>query len=119
VTRMVPTTRAPEVTEAQFLEQVLQLAKIFGWRTAPFRPAKTTHGWRTAVQGDGKGFPDLVLVRPPQIIFAELKSAKGSIGPEQAEWLTDIDGCDIPAYVWRPRDLDDIAQILKPIKAAP
>jgi hypothetical protein len=52
--------RVPPITEAAFLRQVLDLAKLRGWRTAHFRPAQTSRGWRTAVQGDGAGFPDLV-----------------------------------------------------------
>jgi hypothetical protein len=57
--------KLPTITEAEFLAQVLQLAKLCGWLTAHFRPAKTAHGWRTAVQGDGAGWPDLVLLRGP------------------------------------------------------
>jgi hypothetical protein len=30
---------------------VIELAKLRGWRTAHFRPARTAHGWRTAVLG--------------------------------------------------------------------
>jgi hypothetical protein len=60
--------------------QVLELAKICGWRTAHFRPAKTSKGWRTPVSGDGAGLPDLILVRPPEIVFAESRLACGGRG---------------------------------------
>jgi hypothetical protein len=74
----------------------------------------TAHGWRTPVQGDGKGFPDLVLARPPRVIFAELKTAKGKLGPEQENWLAALTACPgVEVYVWRPDQLDDIAQILR------
>jgi hypothetical protein len=110
----VRTIPAPTVTEDEFLQQVLDLARIYRYRTAHFRPAKTAHGWRTAVQGDGKGFPDLVLIRPPRVIFAELKSAKGTLSAEQNEWLTDLRACPgAETYVWRPSDLDQIARCLR------
>lgn len=45
------------MTEAQFTDAVLEYAKVCGWRSIHLRPAKTEKGYRTAVQGDGKGFP--------------------------------------------------------------
>lgn len=65
-------TAAPLTTEAMFQIEIIELARILGWRVAHFRPAQTRHGWRTPVAADGKGFPDLVLVRE-RVIYAELK----------------------------------------------
>jgi len=47
----------PRVTEAEFLAQVLAYARLHGWRAVHFRAARVGTGWRTAVQGDGAGFP--------------------------------------------------------------
>lgn len=107
-------TAAVKVTEAEFLEQVLDAARIFRWRTAHFRPSRTAHGWRTAVQGDGKGFPDLILTRPPRLVIAELKSAKGQVEHDQKEWINDLASCDgVEMYVWRPADLDEVIAVLR------
>ena len=58
-----------------------------GWRCAHFRPARTVHGWRTAVQGDGKGFPDWVLVHDRGgVVFVELKTSRGKLTPAQEAW---------------------------------
>lgn len=66
------------------------------------------------MSGDGKGFPDLVLVRPPRVIFAELKSEKGSLALEQEDWFTQLCACDgVETYLWRPRDLDDIVKVMR------
>ena len=79
--------------ESDFQKQVIDLAHVFGWKIAHFRPAMTEKGWRTAVSGDGKGFPDCVLVKPPRVIFAELKTDIGKISPAQAEWLNLLSAC--------------------------
>lgn len=86
---------------------VIDLARILRWRRAHFRPAQTSRGWRTPVSGDGAGFPDLLLVRSPRIVAAELKSASGKVTPEQAAWLADLAASGIECHVWRPANLDD------------
>ncbi len=102
------------LSERDFERQVLELAKICGWRTAHFRPAKTSKGWRTPVSGDGAGLPDLILVRPPEIVFAELKSeAGGKLRPEQREWLEALSRCEgVEARLWRPSDFEEIERTL-------
>jgi hypothetical protein len=101
------------ITEAQFSEQGLQLASIFRWRTAHFRPALTKKGWRTPVAGDGKGFLDLLMIKPPRIVVAELKSARGKLTPEQEEWLADWRACPgAEAFVWKPDQLDEVTGVL-------
>ena len=110
------TKAKPRETEAGFLRAVLEAAKLQGWRTAHFRPAKTAKGWRTAVQGDGTGWPDLVLCRPPRLIFAELKTDTGKLTEEQEIWLDKLRSCIghdfIEAVVWRPRDWPEIERTL-------
>lgn len=104
----------PKISERDFLKQVIDLAHIFGWKIAHFRPAKTEHGWRTAVQADGAGFPDIVMVRPPRLIFAELKSDKGKLTKTQAQWLWELRKvAGIEVYIWRPRKFDRIIERLQ------
>ena len=92
------------------MQQVVDLAHLRGWRCHHDRPARTDKGWRTAIQGD-KGFPDLVLARKGRVIFAELKSETGKTTHQQNAWLAHL-GHDVEVYLWRPRDLDHIAQVL-------
>ena len=97
------------MTEAEFQKQVIDAAHLFGWRVAHFRPARTAHGWRTPVAADGAGFPDLVLVRNHQLIFAELKTDTGKLSDAQRGWLEALPR----SVVWRPRYWDDIERALK------
>lgn len=109
--RRLPTTtaemrrlEAKNMLEATLLDNVLDSAKKLNWRTAHFRPAQTSQGWRTAVSGDGKGFPDLVLVNAQmgEVLFVELKSERGGLSDEQKDWLSALRSAGQRAYVWTP-----------------
>jgi hypothetical protein len=95
--------------EAEFQRIVIDMAHLFGWRVAHFRPAKTARGWRTAVSADGAGFPDLVLAKNQRVLFAELKTEKGKLSDAQHEWLAALPG----SACWRPSDLDSIERLLR------
>lgn len=97
-------TLARAMTEEELLQCVLDAARALSWRSAHFRPAKTERGWRTAVSGDGKGFPDLVLVhrRMGEVVYVELKRESGKTTPEQDEWIRDLRDAGQRVYVWRP-----------------
>ena len=55
------------------------------------------------MEGDGKGFPDLVLIKNKRIMFVELKSKNGRTSPEQDSWLHELNDV-AEVYVWRPAD---------------
>lgn len=99
-------TRLPPTTEREFTAQVIELAHMYGWLVAHFRPARMADGsWRTPLQGDGKGFPDLVLVKPGRLIFAELKTDDGVVEPMQKRWLDTLRTTEVDVHVWRPHQL--------------
>ncbi|MCZ2341491.1 MAG: VRR-NUC domain-containing protein [Bacteroidales bacterium] len=101
--------------EESFTSAVLGLARLHGWMSAHFRPARTRSGWRTAVQGDGKGFPDLVLVHLDRgsLVVAELKVGENKPSPEQGRWLAAFRAAGVPAYLWTPADWDAIECVLQ------
>jgi len=81
---------AHPLTEKELTASVIGMARLFGWRIAHFRSVETKRqGWQTPVQGDGKGYPDLCLVRE-RIIFIELKCGKNKLEPEQEVWRDKI-----------------------------
>lgn len=107
------------VSEEAVQGQVIDLAHVLGWRVAHFRGARVQRRdgsvrYQTPVQADGAGFPDLVMVRGERLIVVELKSARGRARAEQEAWLASFEGvpgCEV--YVWRPRDWDAIAGVLR------
>jgi hypothetical protein len=105
--------RLPSPSESAFLEQVLTMAGWYGWRTFHVRPARTLRGWRTPIEGSGVGFPDIVAVKPPVVLFCELKSDNGKPTPQQEKWLACLAECrEVRTKIFRPSDLDKIACVL-------
>lgn len=94
----------PPQTERQFQDAVLDAAQRLGWH-------RTYHTWNS-MHSTG-GFPDLVLVRRPRVIFAELKSERGTVKEDQQAWLDDLAACGQEVHVWRPSDWDVIAKVLR------
>jgi hypothetical protein len=106
------------VTEAQLQEAVRQLAVRYGWLYYH------THDSRKSPAG----FPDVVLVRrgddkkKARLIIAELKNDKEKPTADQQAWLDALGSVrgeqvyphDIfEAYLWRPSDLQRIADLLR------
>src|SRR5262245_15366208 len=89
-------------SEAEFQRKVIAYARLRGWQVAAFRQARTLRGWRTAVQGDGAGWPDLVFVRGRRILAAELKVGHGRATAAQEAWLLVLQAAGVPAVVWTP-----------------
>ncbi len=98
--------------EEVFVAHVVQLAQMNGWMVAHFRPARTAQGWRTAMTGD-KGFPDIVAARDGVHVFAELKTDKGRLSHEQANWLDNLKGNGQHVYLWRPGDWEQIVDVFR------
>lgn len=115
-------TRAVRRTsEAAFQRQVLQLAEFYGWQPYHTHDSRRSH----------PGFPDLVLVRGVDLLFAELKTDTGRLRPAQAVWVKALqvvaEAIDaaldvasrasgahrdslphVEVHVWRPADFDEL-----------
>jgi hypothetical protein len=64
--------------------------------------------------GTRAGLPDLVMVRPPRVIFVELKSQHGRLGLWQAAAIALLERCPgVSVFCWRPSDWQNIVQELR------
>lgn len=97
--------------EDEFKHEVMQFAQNHGWLRAHFRPAKTDKGWRTPVEGDGKGFLDLVLVRE-RVVWAETKADGNTLTDDQEKWFKALKFAKQEVYVWWPKDWPEIRRVL-------
>jgi Holliday junction resolvase len=86
-------TKLPAISEAEFQAQVVELAKLWGWR------AYHTFDSRKSVAG----FPDLILIRGERLLAVELKTDKGDTTPEQTDWLMAFGRVtDCTSFLWKP-----------------
>ena len=89
--------------EKGFQQAVLELAEWARWRAYHTFDSRFSQ----------KGFPDLVLVRAPRIIFAELKRLDEELKPDQVDWIDALQNCPgVETYVWRPHDWPQIEAVL-------
>ena len=98
----------PQISEAVFQAQIVDLAHLYGWKVCHFRAARSQRGWRTPCAADGEGYVDLFMVHPKWKLklWVEAKSLIGKRTPRQdmwAEWLIEA-GCDY--RLWRPTNED-------------
>lgn len=101
---MARAAKPPGISERRFQALVVTASTLLGYRVYH------THDSRRS----DKGWPDLVLCRPPRLIFAELKSATGKVKKEQREWLDLLGACPgVEQYLWRPADWPLIEETLR------
>jgi hypothetical protein len=107
------------VTRSSWETVVLDALALYRWRVAHFRPARMADGsWRTPVAAQGKGFPDLVIVRDQSLGFVELKSDADRLRPEQLDWqlaLASVSAVSahVLVEVWRPSNFDRVMQLIR------
>jgi hypothetical protein len=106
--------------ERDFQVEVVRLARLFGWRVFyipdwmyRLAMASMKRMRRTDRDWPDHGFPDLVLVKPPRIIFAELKAGRNKATEDQLAWHDDLRACGLTVYVWTDtRDMDNVIAVL-------
>ncbi len=99
----------PSLAEKAFQAQVVALARMQGWRVYHAHDSRRSE----------PGFPDLCMVRAPRVVYAELKTDTGRLGPEQVCWIEELKACPgVEVYVWRPANWDEARACLARKKAA-
>lgn len=99
------------MNEKDLLGSVIDAARRTGWKVAHFRSVPVKYPgspirWMTPVQADGKGFPDLLMVRE-RILAVEIKGGGNKPEPEQASWMSAFRIAGARAFVWTPDDWED------------
>lgn len=105
-------------TEQAFQAQVVAYARLMGWTVwhdvatnAP-RACRQCKAPLNLPRNDA-GFPDLVLVRRPRVVWAELKSERGKLTDDQADWIRTLRACGQDVHVWKPSDWRDVEEVLR------
>jgi hypothetical protein len=109
--RLTPEQKAwRSISEREWQAQVIRLAFTRGWKYYHAPDNKPING---RIQKVVPGFPDLVLVKDGNLIFAELKKETGKTSPEQDAWLEALSLCGNKCYVWRPSQLREVVGVLE------
>ena len=100
-------------SESEFMDTVVQLAHLQGWRVMHVRPSVVRHG-RWATSTSIAGWPDLTLYHPGhrRFLMAELKAENGRVSPAQHAVIEDLWASGVDVRVWRPRDWASIEACL-------
>jgi hypothetical protein len=91
------------MTESILQKAVIGRAQELRWKVMHPLPGQIPRGrgYATVTQGDGKGYPDLTLVRE-RIVFVELKGEGKYLSIEQKMWRDWIIGAGGEWYCWKP-----------------
>lgn len=117
-------------SEEEFQKAVIGLFQSYGWRVAHFRTVCTvkrrkgveTKVWETPVQADGKGFPDLLMLRGTSRVVLELKMPGRRASAEQEAWLRAFYAAGFLGGVYQPEDwalLEELARTGPPPRRSP
>lgn len=91
---------------------VVDFAHFRSWKVAHFPSVETTTGWRTGVAADGKGWPDLFLVRD-RAVAIEIKGKGDTVKADQEDWHQRLRRAGVEVYVVTPSDWpDNVREIL-------
>jgi len=117
----------PRISEAQFMRQIVEYAELLRWHVFHDRATNqrtTCAGCKARllcancqrparVVRNTAGMLDLILIRRPRVIWAELKSDRGKLTPDQLTVFCELRASGQEAYVWRPKDFPTIERILR------
>jgi hypothetical protein len=105
--------------EASLLSKVMAYAHMRQWHCWHDRAtnaARRCYACGAARRGprNAPGLPDLLLVRRPRLVVAELKRVGEEPTPAQWGWLREFAACGIETYIWTTSadDWEDVKRIL-------
>jgi hypothetical protein len=90
-------------SEKHFMATVIGVARLYKWRVYHTRDSR----------GCEPGFPDLVMARDGDVIFAELKLDGKKPTPAQQAWLDALPAALVGVYCWTPSQWAEIEERLK------
>ena len=91
------------MTEAELQAAIVDVAELAGWLVFHDHDSRRNPA----------GLPDLICVKPPRVVFIELKSDTGRVRPEQRTWLDALAECDtLASALVRPDDLPTVIEYL-------
>lgn len=92
------------MTERDLQASLIDVAETFGYEVYHTYDSRRSQ----------RGFPDLSMIRPPRLIFIEVKTEKGRLTRDQELWRDYLERCPgVEYYLCRPSNFDEIIEILR------
>lgn len=112
MTALNPSYAPLEVSERQFQQAVIQLARHLGWSVWHHHDSRRQAGGRLVGDLDAKGWPDLALARE-KLLLRELKAEKGRLSWWQQQTFDTLKAAGADVDVWRPSMWSEIERVLR------
>lgn len=91
------------IAEKDWQNRVVQEARLKGWWVFHDHDSRR----------NAAGFPDLVLLKPPRLLFVELKTETGALKPAQRQVLRLLGLVpQVEVHLWRPSDEKEMSECL-------
>lgn len=98
-------TKLPVSEDGGLKPAILDMCALLHLHVAHFPKVKDSRGrWRTPIEGDAAGFPDLVIVGLT-VLWRELKVQGRKPRPGQKEWIQQLEAAGQDVAVWDEHDL--------------
>jgi hypothetical protein len=108
------TSRVLAVSEAEWMVAVADRLDFYGWTWHDTWPTHRTPG-RWTPEHAAKGVPDLICLRPPRVLWLEIKTETGRVSLHQEAWIKGLRQSGQEAYIVHiPRQLQWLDDLLSP-----
>jgi hypothetical protein len=102
------------LSEKQWQKQVEEALDVFGWwwMHVPSNVVVCPSCHAKIYRGIAKGFPDILAIKPPYILWIELKRERGQLDKEQRRVAHMLEAC---GQVWRharPRNREELFELI-------
>lgn len=103
-----------QLKEAPWQKQVEEALDVFGWWWMHIPPNVVVcpHCRTRIYRGIRKGFPDILAIKPPYILWIECKTERGHIDPEQHRVKAMLEACGQIVLHVRPRDRERVLELI-------
>jgi hypothetical protein len=102
------------LSEAAWQKQVEERLTVFGWWWLHIPPnvVVCTRCHTKIYRGIEKGFPDIFAIKPPYMLWLELKAERGHLETEQRRVGAMLKACGQTFVQARPRDRERVLQLI-------
>lgn len=100
--------------EASWQKQIEAQLDLLGWWWIhiPSNVVVCPTCHRKVYRGIRKGFPDILAIKPPYILWIECKTEHGHVDPEQVRVKALLEACGQVVLHARPRDRERLLRII-------